>query len=158
MRSETDQIKALLDAVLARARAEGFAVRESLQFALWLIFRLLEKDFRAAEAYLALAYLFCLMQDWVRACQVLLHAEQLLPGHTGISQMLTKIRFTLQDPVPAAAPAGSRAQPANVALPPLDELRQRLEARLANGLAPAERYPALRPVLNSLARKIWEEP
>ncbi|HEY9843516.1 MAG: hypothetical protein ACAI44_34475 [Candidatus Sericytochromatia bacterium] len=155
----------LLRAVLEQGRADGFASRDALQLALWLIYRILELDFRCMEAYLFLAYLFCLLQDWTRACQILLHADRLEAGHAGIQAMLTQIRFTLQHPLPAVLPGPAQAvgpvlQTDSVAtvLPQLDELKKQLQAELPEPNAMPQRFEKLAPVLQSLSRRLLEQP
>ena len=148
----------LLAAVVAQARAEAFAVPETLQASLWLIYRILDHDFRCVEAYLNLAYLFCLLQDWVRAGQILLHADRLQPGNSAIQNMLTQIRFTLKQPVPVVS-ATTRSEPlkplqTGTSLPRLDTLREQVAQDRPEDLQ--ARYLQLRPVLNQLARRLWE--
>lgn len=156
----------LLRAVLKRARAEAFAARELLQLALWLVYRILEIDFRCMEAYRVLAYLFCLFQDWTRACQILLHADRLQPGHAEIQAMLTQIRFTLQHPLPAAPSAiktspqspASQLSPVPTLMPKLDLLRQQFQQEFPLDEELQQRFEALAPVLQSLARSIKNLP
>lgn len=164
----------LLRAVLNQAREDGFGEPEPLQLALWLVYRVIELDFRCIEAYLFLAYLFCLLQDWPRACQILLHADKLQPGHAGLQAMLTQIRFSLQHPLPAAAPGLSAGlnpglskgphkhtglpavSQAPLQLPRYDTLRQQLEVDFPPAAELEQRLDALGPILQSLARSLKE--
>lgn len=144
--------RGLLRALLAHARASAFAQRLPLQLALELIYRLLERDYRDVEAYLYLAYFCCLLQDDARALQILLHAEQLQPGDARLQAMLTQVRFSLQQPLPAET-SGNRPAPAR--LPQLNVLRQQL-AFSQDDLP--ERFAALRPILKQLDQRIQELP
>jgi hypothetical protein len=137
----------LLRAVLGQARKEGFARRETLQLAQTLCYRMLELDFRCAEAYLALAYLFCLYQDGQRACQILLHAARLQPGESRIQAMLTQLRFGQQAPL-AVSDKG------DLALMPLDRLLKDLA--LADAEVLEQRFASLKPVFVSLDQRARE--
>lgn len=151
----------LLRAVLNLARADAFASREPLQLALWLIYRILDLDYRCLEAYLFLAYLFCLTQDWTRACQVLLHADRLKPGDPDLQTMLTQIRFTLQHPLPLEAKAIRAMPPSDQAkeptqstrLPRLDVLREQFTRDFPDSQELAGRFAQLQPVLQNLMRR-----
>lgn len=153
----------LLRAVLNQAREDGFSRPEPLQLALWLVYRLIDLDFHCVEAYLFLAYLFCLLQDWTRAGQILLHADKLQPGHPGLQAMLTQIRFSLQHPLPAGAPGLSKspglpaAAQAPLQLPRYDTLKRQLELDFPTAAELEQRFDALGPILQSLARSLKEK-
>lgn len=140
----------LLHAVLAQARTENYAVAQTLKLILWLCYRLLELDARCSEAYLTLAWLFCLYQEPKRACQLLLHADRQQPGQARIQAMLTRLRFGPETDDPEEQNA---LQPLPE-LVPLDQLLNELsgsQALAAEQLA--RRDAALMPVWQALNQR-----
>ncbi len=86
---EQPYVKLMLQ-VLAQSRVEHYQNENLLQLTLWLTYRVLDINPRCAEAYLVLAYFFCLLGESDRAYRVLLHHVQAyrIP-HTGIDAFLT---------------------------------------------------------------------
>lgn len=141
----------LLHAVLAQARTENYAVRQTLQLMLWLCYRLLDFDARCSEAYLTLAWLFCLYGEPQRACQLLLHADRQQPGQARIQAMLARLR---------SGPEADDGElpPPLPQLVPLDQLLSELQILQAgpqalSGPQLARRDAALKPVWQALDRR-----
>ncbi len=134
----------LLHALLARACDEKYTVPQTLQLLLWLCYRLLELDLRCSEAYLTLAWLFCLHQDPKRAIQLLLHAERQQAGQTRIQAMLKRLRDGDPEEAEVIHPLPE--------LPALDDLLQELQQK---GLPQdiQTRDAALMPIWKALTKR-----
>lgn len=150
----------LLRAVLHQARSEAFVKRETMQLALWLVYKILELDYRCDEGYLALSFLFCLMRDLNKGFQILLHADRLIPKQPRIIAMLNQLRFALDHPQPlpqSISTIPSKDLPPPASLKDLGQLMTLFESNLPAPVQLQERYQSLKPVLNALALRLKQE-
>lgn len=151
----------LLQGVLAHFRQHQDLPLSSLRALSWLIYRELDENIQSVDAYLALAYIFCLTGEWERGGQILSHAERVMPREPRIQYMLHQIRDYLDSlsgpqlnvaAVSFGAPSQTETQ-ASSSLPRLEEVQALLQDYTPSQDT-ARRFKAIRPVLASLAERI----
>lgn len=139
----------LLQAVLLRAEQLDFTARAHLQLSVSLVYRLMGLDPKRVEAYLALAFLFCVIDEWKRAQQILLYANRLMPQNQAIQRFLYQLQAREQPPSTESVPDEQ------ITLPTLQMLQEGLEQVSAESLD--QNFAVFRPILAALATRLVKE-
>ncbi len=139
----------LLQAALARAEQSDFTARAHLQLSVSLVYRLMSLDPKQVDAYLALAFLFCVIDEWKRAQQILLYANRLLPQDKSVQRFL----FQLQSRESVSEPEAQSDR--EFVLPDFQQLQNSLEQQSSVELA--NQFSEFRPILASLASRLFTE-
>lgn len=137
--------------VLAQARAEQYHNVGLLQLTLWLAYRVLDINPRSVEAYLVLAYFFCLLGESDRACRLLLHYVQAYDAqHVAIQDFLQALTPRAKASSPASIPLVEVSE----GLPSLQNTLQRFSQVSAAALA--HNLERATPAISRLAEHIKE--
>ena len=136
-----------------------------LRAASWLVYRVLDENIQSVDAYLILAYIFCLTGEWQRSGQILTHAERVMPREPRIQYMLNQVRSfldSLSGPQLSAVAVNFGDKTESVppdeerSLPKLSDVTAILQNYQPTDQT-QQRFKAIRPVLASLAERIQKE-
>jgi len=140
----------LLQAVLTRAEQFDFTARAHLQLGVSLVYRLMSLDPKQVEPYLALAFLFCVIDEWKRAQQILMYANRLMPQEKAVQQFLYKLQTRDQ------MVETEDLSPVELTLPDYQSIKSRLGSLSHEDLS--ANFSQIRPLLSTLGDRLFREP